>query len=216
MAQWRVKPARVQNPVLPFIALRNMRDSLTAEQNEFKNQILELQKESSQLEAQIKKDKKQSAALLEEYERYKKLVGLTELSGDGILLVMDDARRGPTTIDSITHAADLRDLINFLWGNGAEAIVVNGERLVYNSSIDCIVNTILINNTKTTPPFNILVIGDGERLEQALRNEDNLRDIHKRIKNNGLIFRFSSEKNLKIPLYNGSFKIETAKIGGEN
>lgn len=211
MAQWKVKPIRVQNPVLPFVTLRTIRDNLTKEQNDLKIKIAANQKESNDLTAQIKKDKKESSALLDDYENSKKEVGLTDLAGDGVLIMIDDSR-GPATIDSITHAADLRDLVDFLWANGAAAISINGERLIYNSSIDCIVNTVLINNTKTTPPFNILVIGNANKLSNALNDENNLREIRKRVKNQGLVFRVSAENNLKIPVYNGSFKIETAKI----
>lgn len=205
-AQWRTKSLRVSNPVTPYVALADTREQLTQEQLDFKDQISSLQEEIKEDQSRLKQQT-QSKKKIEELERYKEEVGLTEKKGKGVIITMDDSSLGLVTIDSITHAADLRDLVNFLWSLEAEAISINGERIIFNTSIDCIVNTILINSTKTTAPFIISVIGDQNKLLEQLNNKNNLKDIHKRVQSEGLIFQVSEARNLTIPAYDGSFPI---------
>lgn len=209
--QWKTKPVRISNPVVPYVSLRGTRDKLTSEQEDLKKQILDLQGKIDSKQDELKKYQ-MAKKTIEEAESDKEKVGLTELKGQGVVIKMDDSRKGEVTIDSITHAADLRDTVNFLWSIGAEAISINDERIVFSTSIDCIVNTILINSTKTSPPFEILALGNSKTLAEQLDNPNNLRDIKKRVKNEGLIFDVNSSKDITILPYDGSLSVEYAKI----
>lgn len=209
--QWKTKVTRVSNPVTPYVSLQDTQSSLNSEQESLKNQITDLQNQISEKQQLLKKYSI-SKQIVEDVEKYKKRVGLTEIKEGGITIKMDDSHQGKVNIDSITHAADLRDLVNFLWAIGAEAISINGERIVSNTSIDCIVNTILINSTRTTPPFEILAIGDSKTMFRQLSNDDNLKDIKKRVKSEGMIFEVTSSKDITIPAYQGGYAIESAKI----
>lgn len=211
-AQWKVPQVRNANPIAPFLALRDTRKDLVAEQLQLKRQIASLQK-NIDLESAQSKDS-ESANLIDKSQDLKNKIGLTEKIGSGIVVTLDDAPKGPGTIDNITHAADLRDIVNVLWINGAEAISINGERVVANTSIDCIINTIMINSTKTTPPFTILAVGDSYKLEKALRENATLADLWKRVKNDGVIFNVSTSWRVKIPAFNGSFILHYAKKAG--
>ena len=210
-AQWKTKPNRISDPIIPYISLRKTRDKLSHDQENLKSEVKRLQNQIEKEQKRLKKYKSNQNQI-EELERIRKKIGLTEIKGSGVIITMDDSPNSPATIDSVVHAADLRDLVNFLWGIGAQAISINEERITFNTSIDCIVNSILINSTKSTPPFSIKVIGEPNILIEKLNNEDNLKDIHKRVKNQGLIFSVKEEKELTIPAYNGSFVIEYAKV----
>ena len=210
-AQWRTKTLRASDDVIPYVSLVNTRDKLTSEQANLKKQISEFQEKIKDDQEKLKKQS-QSKKAVEEVEQYKNNLGLTERSGDGVVITLDDSHSTPANSDSITHAADLRDIVNLLWGAGAEAISINGERIVVNTSIDCIVNTVLINNTKTTAPFTISAIGDQNKLSNALNDENNLKDIHKRATGEGLVFNVSQVKNIVISPFDGSFPIKYAKI----
>lgn len=209
--QWKTRPTRVSNPVVPYVSLRDTRDKLTGEQEELKKQILDLQNRTDEKQNQLKKYQ-MAKKTIEEAESDKEKVGLTELKGQGIIIKMDDSPKGEVNIDSISHAADLRDTVNFLWSIGAEAISINGERIVFSTSIDCIVNTILINSTKTSPPFEILALGNSKTLSEQLENPNNLKDIKKRTKNQGLVFDINTSQEITIAPYDGSLAVEYAKI----
>jgi uncharacterized protein YlxW (UPF0749 family) len=210
-AQWRTKTLRANDNVIPYVSLVNTRDKLTEEQTKLKKQISELQTNIKDDQEKLKKQS-QSKEAVEQVEQYKDKLGLTEKRGNGVVITLDDSRSTPANSDSITHAADLRDIVNLLWGAGAEAISINGERVVVNTSIDCIVNTVLINNTKTTAPFTISVVGDQKKISDALTDENNLKDIHKRTTGEGLVFEVSQVSNIVISPFDGSFPIKYAKI----
>jgi uncharacterized protein YlxW (UPF0749 family) len=210
-AQWRTKTLRVSNAVIPYVALQDTRNKLTENQKNLKKQITDLQNQIKDDQNKLKLQNK-SKQKIEEVELYKEKVGLSELKGDGVTIVLDDSKVGMSNSDSITHAADLRDIVNFLWGLGAEAISINNERIVYSTSIDCIVNTVLINSTKTTAPFTISAIGESKRITDELNNENNLKDLHKRIRSDGIIFQVNIQKDITMPVFNGSFPIKFAYI----
>lgn len=210
--QWKTQPPRASsNPVDSYISLKDTKDILIQEQKSLKTEIADYQTQITAKQDILKKNTS-SKKTIEELDGYKKRLGLTELKGAGLMITMDDAKTNSLDIDSIAHAADLRDTVNFLWANGAEAISINGERVVLTTSIDCIVNTILINTTRTTSPFKILVIGDSELLTEQLDNSNNLKDIKKRVKNEGLIFSIEQTKEITLPAYKGSFVLEQAKM----
>lgn len=212
-AQWRTKPSRASDPVISYSSLIQTKESLLKEQEQLKQTIQNLTKEASKGQEELKKFAN-SKEKVEKVEALEKEVGLEKVTGKGIILKFADAngKEENITAESITHAADLRDIVNFLWGQGAKAISINGERIVTTTSIDCIVNTILINSTKTTPPFEIKVIGNQDYLVLKLNDKNNLKNIHKRINEEGLVFEIKKEDNIEISSYTGSLNINYAKI----
>lgn len=210
MAQWKVPPVRNVNPIAPYLALGDTRKDLVKEQTGLKKEISQLQK-TIDAESTIASKDNESAGLLAQSTNLKSMVGLTEKTESGLVIYLDDARKGTGTIDNIAHAADLRDMVNVLWLAGAEAISINDERVVANTSIDCIVNTILINNTKTTPRFKILAIGDSFKMEKALKESVSLSDLWKRVKNDGVYLKIQSSWRITIKPFNGSFILRYAK-----
>lgn len=210
-AQWKTPYNRAVNPVSPYIALKETREDLTQEQNNLKTSIINIQKYISEKEADLKKFNNNKEKI-ETIEDYQKKLGLTEIKGEGIIITLDDAENEETTAESIAHAADLRDTINFLWSLNVDGISINNERVVVTSSVDCIVNTILINSTKTIPPFKISAVGDANKIIKQFESADNLKDIKKRVKSQGLVFQIEKNNSLTLPAFGGSFVIEHAKI----
>ena len=145
-AQWRAKPSRVTSPILPYTSLRDTRDILQDENNNLKKQITELHKKINENQDLLKKAKVTSSASLDYLEKLKSQIALSPLTGDGVKIILADSNATPATEDTIVHASDLRDLVNLLWANGASGITINDQRFSASTSIDCIVNTILINN----------------------------------------------------------------------
>lgn len=213
-AQWRARPTRVVNPLLPYTSLRETWEILQKENEDLKKQIGQLQEKITASSNLLKEGKIVSSSSLEELKNLKEKVGLTPKEGEGILITLADSEGKFASSETIVHASDLRDLINLLWESGAEAISINEERVSANTSIDCIVNTILINNRRFTSPFLIVALGDSFKLKKALEDEDKLPDLYRR-KKLGLNFSISPLKELKLPSYNGSYAIEFAKIAKE-
>jgi len=203
-AQMRSLPERVVNPIAPYASLKETKEALYEEQNDLNNNIADLQNtlETTQKETlQLTLTKEELSAL----KNKKAQVGLTKLNGPGVIVVLDDSKGGPATEDSIVHASDLRDIVNLLWGSGAEAISINNQRVVVNTAIDCIVNTIMVNNVKITSSFRVEAIGDQKLMYEKLINQSFLTNIHQRQKVEGLVFEITKNNDITVPIFNGSF-----------
>ncbi|NMB97032.1 MAG: DUF881 domain-containing protein [Clostridiaceae bacterium] len=98
---------------------------------------------------------------------YAKLVaGLTDVQGPGIVIKLDDAKVRKTEDVSllIIHDADIRIILNQLKKAGAQAISINGERIVATSEQLCAGPTIRINKEVYSVPYVIEAIGNPDDL----------------------------------------------------
>lgn len=201
VAQIKTLPTRnVVSPVRPIASLKETREILYSEQSSLKSEIESLQAKLD--DQRIENNKSLSANELQILKYKKAQAGFTRLSGQGVAITLDDSKSGPTANESIVHAADLRDIINLLWGSTAEAISINDERIVSSTAIDCIVNTILINNTRISNPFVIKAIGDKTVMAQRLNDKSILTDLHNR-KSTGLIFKIEHSSQVIVPAFSG-------------
>lgn len=206
-AQWRSVPERVTNPISPYLSLTETKNSLYVENDQLRDEITDLQQEIEKSQ-KAAEDIALSKTELLVLQKEKAKAGLTKLNGPGIIITYDDSKSGQLTEESIVHAADLRDAINLLWGSGAEGITINNQRIVLNTAIDCIVNTILINGTKIGNPFRIEAIGDQAVMFAKLSDKNNLSLIYDRKINQGLVFNIENNNDLTVPSYNGSFELQ--------
>lgn len=95
------------------------------------------------------------------------IIGLTDVEGPGVIVTLKDD--SSVTTDSLTisdsisnhlvHDSDLISVVNELKNAGAEAISINDQRVVLNTSITCEGNVIMVNGEKISSPFVIKAIG---------------------------------------------------------
>lgn len=115
--------------------------------------------------------------LNEEIERYKMYAGLTEIVGEGVLIIINDGDRDlmvtETPNDLVVHDLDLRTIVDDLRIAGAEAISINGTRIITGiTEIICNGPTIRINGIQQAQPFIIRAIGDRYKLEAKLKDTE--------------------------------------------
>lgn len=139
-----------------------------------------------------------------ELELYGMLSGAAELKGPGVNIIIDDGVRplfeGEDLNNILVHDADILIIINDLKKNGAEAISVNGERLVETSSISCSGYTVEINGVRYARPFSIRAIGDGSRMASSLIGPEGYGTS---LKNWGVLFEIELSDDVYIPAYSG-------------
>ena len=63
---------------------------------------------------------------------------------------------------------DIDAIMNELKNSGAEAISINDERIIFNSSIVCNENNIEVNGTIIQSPFEIKAVGDSKLIYNDL------------------------------------------------
>lgn len=109
----------------------------------------------------------------EERNNLKAISGNEDLEGQGIKIVLKDSEKdvteGQNPNDLLVHDMDVLRIINDLKGAGAEAISINGERLLASSRIKCAGPTITINKTTYGQPFVIKAIGDKKVLNASVQ-----------------------------------------------
>ncbi len=143
----------------------------------------------------------------EELLQTNKLVGKTDVIGEGVIINLEDNEN--TQIED----TDLLKLVNELKLAGAEAISINDKRIVNMSEIVKVDETILINTQRVTSPYVVKAIGNQKYLSSALS-----------LKNSGYIDKYTSygktinmtpEKNIKILAYSGGKNLMEFKYAKE-
>lgn len=143
---------------------------------------------------------------LEEAEMY---VGYTDLTGEGIIITLSD------TNTSQIEASDLITLVNELKNAGAEAISINGERIVTTTDIIDIEYRYIFINTNSTEsgvlriysPYTIKVIGDQKYLESAITVKYGYID---QMEANGKSISYVLDDNVIVEKYDGDLSFDYA------
>ena len=112
----------------------------------------------------------QNGTLGTEMEQLLAFAGLTEVSGPGITVTMtDSSSKGSGDMNAyLVHAEDLLSVVNELYGAGAEAVSINGQRMVGKSAITCAGSIVMVNGVRVAAPFEIKAVGEADVLDVAL------------------------------------------------
>lgn len=186
---------------------------LSREQEDLKRQIVELRAALDEIQRASSRASAETLALQARIDALKEEAGLTDRSGAGVIVTLDDARLPPTrdsrlVAPAIVHSQDITDVLNAAWKGGATAIAVNGERITGASA--CVGATIQINGTLLSPPFVVEILGPVEALMKTMSDPDELRDLHTRRRSFGLRFDVRSEVALRVPAYSGPLNVRFA------
>ena len=111
--------------------------------------------------------------LADELARAELAAGFTDVVGPGLIVTMSDSTKNPadTTADPsyyIIHDNDILQVVNELRDAGAEALSINGERLLATSEIRCAGSIVSVNNNRYAAPYVIRAIGDPAAMSSAL------------------------------------------------
>ena len=146
-------------------------------EKEIKNQeniIEKIRNDLSNLQNEPTRGKLQE--LQEQLKTARIAAGLTPVVGEGLLITIDDNKEGLKANPQddpnkyIVHFEYILNLVTDLRIGGAEAISVNGQRLITTSEIRCVGNVILVNTTRIAPPYEIRVIGSPKLLAEIVNS----------------------------------------------
>lgn len=144
-------------------------------------------------------------AIMDELKKAKMSAGLTAVTGPGIEIVLDNS---PSPSGIFIRDEYLLKIANELKGAGAEAISINGQRLIATSEIRLAGSFININLERTEPPFQILAIGNPEKLKSSLEISGGLVDYFKEL---GIDVKTQARNSITIPGYSKSLHYDYAK-----
>ncbi len=172
---------------------------------EIDEKITETESKIAEYKAELATNADSSRLLEQEISEAEDYLGYSALVGEGIEITLSD-----TDESNIIEYSDLLTLVNELNAAGAEAISINGERIV-NDSYITLVNTriILVNTRKISGPYVIKAIGEKKYLESAITIKGGYKDI---LEVYGKKIEYVLSDNVEIPAYEGSLSLDYSKI----
>lgn len=141
--------------------------------------------------------------------------GLTPMRGAGLRVTLDDSllEEAPTgdVNDLVVHSQDVQAVVNALWRAGAEAMAINGQRLVGTSAVLCVGNTLLLNGTVHSPPYQVTAIGAAR---ERFDTDPLVRRLRQEAQAYGIRISIQRSDQLEVPRYRGSFALRYARPAG--
>ena len=203
----------------PRVARRARLIDLIAQEDQrsraLRTSVDELQARIDFLEEQAGQGQAGLAALQRQIDRLGLAAGLAEVSGPGLLVEMRDSplRKSPTgdPNDLVIHEQDIQAVVNALWAGGAEAISINGERLISDSAVRCVGNTLLLHGSVYAPPYRITAIGDAGRLKRSLARDPGVERFQIFVDSFQLGFDITTSSRLAAPAFRGVITPEAAR-----
>ena len=211
-----IKTMASQQKITGLNVDNELRDTLLREKEKnttLINEIKETEERLSALRENITKNNSISENKRQQIDINNKLLGLSEVSGKGIQLVLKDgdAKKGIDANQTIVHDIDILEVINILRNAGAEAISINGHRIIASTPITCVGTVIKINDEKIGGPYIISAIGNQDTLESALNLPGGIISILEQF---GIQVSKEKKDDIKIPKYNGVYKYQYIKKSG--
>jgi uncharacterized protein YlxW (UPF0749 family) len=140
-------------------------------------------------------------------------MGLVAAEGPGLVVALDDSSQDESPSgnlnDLVIHSQDVQAVANGLWAAGAEALAVNGQRVVPTSAMLCVGNTLLVNGTVHSPPFRFTAIGTN--LERAFLADPLVKRFADDADRFKLGFKVEQKDRVTVPAYTGTSKVRFAR-----
>lgn len=152
------------------------------------------------------------ASMKDQIQALSAMSGVTDLKGEGIVITLNDGTKtsdASVRSDTLVHDSDLLTVVNELKAAGAEAISINGQRIIATSAIRCVGPVIQVNYQKVAAPFEIKAIGNAQYLESAMTIKNGVVDL---LKEYGVSVTVSRQNNVEIPKYEGEQNFKNASV----
>ncbi len=207
-AQWNGSLARQEYTTSAQQVLAGQVVGLEDEQKTLREQLAAAEAQVQQFQKQTAGSQSALDALNRQLATARLQAGLTRVTGPGVVVEIADSNRpvpaGDNPQNYIVLVDDLHDIIAALWSAGAEAVTINGERLVSTSSIYGVGASILVNTAFLSPPFRIEAIGPDGLLGRFLADPAYIGRVAHRIDSFGLEFAAQANGSLTLPAFVGS------------
>ena len=178
-------------------------------------QVRALQSEVDQLSAKASPGDAQVGQLQSQAATLAPLVGTQAVHGPAITVSLDDAHRSAASLpkpygpdDIVVHQQDVQGVVNALWAGGAEAMMIQDQRVIATSAVQCVGNTLLLQGRVYSPPYVIKAIGNPTSLKAALDRDPQVRIYREWVDAVGLGYDVTTTDDAKLHAYTGSIDLD--------
>jgi uncharacterized protein YlxW (UPF0749 family) len=204
-AQVRSRRPLIQASGLPTWRLQEL--AVLVRQQEEARRRLEaevetLRRQASDYEAALTAGRGLSEEMGRELEHFRLVLGLVAVEGPGVRVTVAPMASAPAGILAAeVQAQDLAGLLNELWAAGAEAVAVNGRRVLATTGIRQDEAGIVLGGMRVAPPFRVEAIGDQAALKAALALQGGFVEGLKAV---GLRVEVQAQPRLRLPARPGA------------
>ena len=180
-------------------------------------QARELREDVEELTAQVAAN---DPALAEQSRRVAHLgahAGTEAVTGPALRVELWDAGtdgtipQGYTVDDVVVHQQDVQAVVNALWAAGAEAMMIQDQRVISTSAVRCVGNTLILQGRVYSPPYVITALGDPTALRAGLDGDPAVAVYRQYVDLVGLGYRVSEPGQVRIPAFTGGVATRYAK-----
>jgi uncharacterized protein YlxW (UPF0749 family) len=187
-------------------------EDLSAEAGALTERVADLQRSAAEGSREVR-------LALEELERLRTTSGLGAVTGPGLIVVLEDSSRVPQSAEEHTDLriqdVDIQLVANAMWQAGAEAISVNGQRVVSTTAIRRAGGSILVNYRAVDSPYRVAAIGDADALRDGLEEGGVVRRYEVWREVYGLGFSVQASSGLVVPALAAGPDLRWARPVGE-
>lgn len=180
-----------------------LQEALTEWKEKYEETMTQLEDTNAKINEYNEKSEnsEETSKLVEkELEEANLILGKTDVTGNGVQVVLTDNN------EFVYNANDLLNLVNELRAAGAEAISINGERIINLTDIVDISNRyILVNSNKVSSPYTVDAIGDEKYLLSALSVKNGYVDMKQK---EGYTISVESKSNIRINKYSKELNLK--------
>lgn len=143
--------------------------------------------------------------------------GLVPVHGPAVTITLDDApddvlaNAGDDVSDLLVHQQDIQAVANALWAGGAEAMTIQGQRVVSTTGIKCVGNTVILHGVPYSPPYHLSAIGPRRSMLAAVSASPYIK-LYLDLVDQGLGWDVKQERSLDMPGYDGSTELDYARV----
>jgi uncharacterized protein YlxW (UPF0749 family) len=190
-------------------------------------QVEALSRDASRLSTQIDELERRSGTSIistdisADADELAPVVGLGPVEGAALRVTLDDAGytldtlpEGYTVDDVVVHQQDVQGVVNALWAGGAEAMMIQDQRVVSTSAVRCVGNTLYLQGRVYSPPYVITAIGDLDAMSTSLAEDDIVSNYRAWSAALGLGYLVESLDTVRMPGFSGSVRPEHVQIVG--
>lgn len=129
--------------------------------------------------------------------RLQAATGFATVRGPGVRAELD--QQPGVDAEGQLRDTDLALLVNGLWGAGAEAISVNGQRLTGVSAIRTSGQAVEVNGVGVAPPYTVQAVGDPDTLQSRFYDTGSGLELDNLARDYGFTFEMDNVDELSLP-----------------
>lgn len=157
-------------PTRNVYALATMLRQERGARRDLEAQVAQLNRRLAEFATAAAQRQSTAEALTRELQSLRIAAGLVPLVGPGVAAILDD---GTVPVAGqalpVVQYVDLVSIVNELWAAGAEGVAVSGNRVTATTGFSQVGGTIIADQRRLAPPYEVTAIGDPQELEGALR-----------------------------------------------